>query len=63
MTQEAKEGGGNACHFHGSDRPTEVVRSHSYGGGGGYAKLSDCIAVPILPDAEGTEEKKGAPIA
>jgi hypothetical protein len=41
-----------------TDRPDELVRSHAYGYGGGYAKLDDYITPPSASDADGAENEK-----
>jgi hypothetical protein len=61
MTKETKEGGSNACEFYEAERPTELVRSHAYGYGGGYAKLADYTTEPTPPEANGAEIKKEYP--
>jgi len=41
-----------------TDRPNELVRSHAYGYGGGYAKLADYTTPPSPSDADGAENEK-----
>jgi hypothetical protein len=41
-----------------TDRPYELVRSHAYGYGGGYAKLADYTTPPSPSDEDGTENEK-----